>query len=66
MIEPSAAEGWVVTGHHRDVLTYVAPGEPGDRSQTAVGMYGRGKRDRDGTELRVIHVEDDRDAPSPV
>jgi hypothetical protein len=53
----------VVTGHHPDVLTYVSPTEAEeDASTLAVGLTGRSKRDRDGTELNVIHVEDKRPA----
>ncbi|WP_030884220.1 hypothetical protein [Streptomyces sp. NRRL F-5053] len=60
MIDPEDVEGWVVTGQHNDVLTYVGPDEPGDQSQIAVGLCGRSKRHRDGTELNVVHVEDGR------
>ncbi|BCJ40278.1 hypothetical protein GCM10010168_31360 [Actinoplanes ianthinogenes] len=56
----SEAPGWVVTGHHPDVLTYVAPGEPPEESALHVGLTGRAKRDRDGRELTVVHVEDRR------
>ncbi|MFC5241344.1 hypothetical protein [Streptomyces atrovirens] len=59
------AEGWVVTGHHDDVLTYVGPDEPQDRSEIAVGLLGRSKRHRDGTELHVVHVEDRRGSADP-
>ncbi|MGW5609518.1 hypothetical protein ACWEWI_26180 [Streptomyces sp. NPDC003753] len=59
------ADGWVVTGHHQDVLTYVAPDEPSDRENLAVGLCGRSKRHRDGTELRVVHVEDKRGSAEP-
>ncbi|MFG2065062.1 hypothetical protein ACGFIK_27055 [Micromonospora sp. NPDC048871] len=52
--------GWVVYGHHDDVLTYVGPDEVSDGSDLAIGLYGRHKRDRDGHELHVIHVEDKR------
>jgi hypothetical protein len=54
--------GWVVTGHHPDVLTYVAPDEVGRPDDLAVGLTGRGKRDQDGHELQVVHVEDHRHA----
>lgn len=54
------AEGWVVGGHHPDVLNYVAPGEVSDPVGPHVGLCGRSKRHRDGTELRIIHVEDRR------
>jgi hypothetical protein len=52
--------GWVVYGHHADVLTYVGPDEVSDTDDLVVGLYGRGKRDQDGHELEVIHVEDKR------
>jgi len=52
--------GWVVTGHHQDVLTYVGSDEPQGRDDLFVGMCGRAKRHRDGTELRAVHVEDRR------
>ncbi|WP_399880716.1 hypothetical protein ACGH7X_01570 [Streptomyces sp. BBFR51] len=60
VIDLEDAEGWVVTGHHHDVLTHVGPDEPVDASEIAVGLFGRSKRHRDGTELHVVHVEDKR------
>jgi len=60
MIDLTAAPGWVVTGHHPDVLTYVAPDEVSQVSDLVVGLTGRAKRDRDGRELTVVHVEDNR------
>ncbi|MFI6874505.1 hypothetical protein ACIBL6_13780 [Streptomyces sp. NPDC050400] len=61
VIDVKGADGWVVTGHHNDVLTYVGPDEPHEQSQIVVGLCGRSKRDQDGTELHVVHVEDKRD-----
>ncbi|WP_129840848.1 hypothetical protein [Streptomyces sp. RFCAC02] len=61
VIDLKDAEGWAVTGHHKDVLTYVGPDELDDRSTVTVGLLGRAKRDQDGTELHVVHVEDKRD-----
>jgi hypothetical protein len=54
--------GWVVTCHHNDILTYVAPDEvDADRaSDLIVGLLGRSKRGQDAEELRVVHVEDRR------
>jgi hypothetical protein len=52
--------GWVVTGHHPDVLNHVPPGEDSQPSDLVVGMIGRTNRDRDGRELTVVHVEDNR------
>jgi hypothetical protein len=62
VIELPDARGWVVTGHHPDILTYVAPDELTAPSPTdlAIGLTGRGKRDQDARELRVAHVEDRR------
>ncbi|MFB4313219.1 hypothetical protein [Actinomadura sp. 21ATH] len=59
-IELDDAPGWVVYGHHDDVLTYVAPGEVEDPDELRVGLLGRSKRDLDGRELTVVHVEDRR------
>ncbi|WP_119731843.1 hypothetical protein [Thermomonospora amylolytica] len=57
------APGWVVYGHHDDVLTYVAPEEMGDDPEDVeIGLHGRAKRDRDGREPKVVHVEDKRPA----
>ncbi len=52
--------GWLVTGHHPDVVTHVALDEPVDPSHLAVGIHGRTKRHQDGTDLHVVHVEDRR------
>ncbi|MFI8278228.1 hypothetical protein ACIGBH_25830 [Streptomyces sp. NPDC085929] len=65
VIDLKDVAGWVVTGHHSDVLTYVGPDEPQDQSHIAVGPFGRSKRHRDGTELHVVHVEDKRGSAGP-
>ena len=53
--------GWVVTSHHKDILTYVGSEESGDDpSDLSVGLLGRFKRDQDAGALTVIHVEDKR------
>ncbi|AWI32995.1 hypothetical protein [Streptomyces tirandamycinicus] len=65
VIDLEDVEGWVVTGHHDDVLTYVGPDEPQDHSHFTVGLFGRSKRHRDGTELHVVHVEDARGSADP-
>jgi|SRR5579883_395205 len=55
--------GWVVTCHHNDILTFVAPDElePG-ANEVVVGLFGRSKRGQDTDSLRVLHVEDKRQA----
>lgn len=52
--------GWAVTCHHPDILTYVAPDEVPGGEDLVVGLHGRGKRDQDAHELKVLHVEDAR------
>jgi hypothetical protein len=56
--------GWVVTGHHPDILTYVSPEEMAESNPPAVvvGLLGRSKRNQDAQELQILHVEDKRPA----
>ncbi|MFJ9559248.1 hypothetical protein ACIRQQ_04285 [Streptomyces fuscichromogenes] len=57
VLELQQGEGWLVTSHHPDVVTFVPRDDPEDPSHLAVGILGRSRRDRDGTELRVVHTE---------
>jgi hypothetical protein len=51
--------GWVVTCLHPDVLTYVSPCDlPSDPSEMQIGLLGRGRRDADARELKIIHIEE--------
>jgi hypothetical protein len=52
--------GFVVYGHHPAVLTFVGPDDLVEIDRLSVGLHGRNKRDRDGRELEIIHVEDNR------
>ncbi len=54
--------GWVVTGHHPDILNYVPPTvfTTATPPEVVVGMYGRTMRDADGLMPKVVHVEDRR------
>src|SRR5262245_23324461 len=51
--------GWLVAGHHSDIVTFVGRDEvaPG-ASDTAVGRIGKSKGEQDTEQLRVIHVEE--------
>ena len=60
VIDVDPQPGWVVTGHHPDLFTYVAPDEVVEPTETMIGLYGRSKRDRDARALDVIHIEDRR------
>ncbi|MEU9343785.1 hypothetical protein AB0D74_21515 [Streptomyces sp. NPDC048278] len=57
VLELQQGEGWLVTSHHPDVVTFVPRDDPEEPSHLAVGILGRSRRDRDGTELRVVHAE---------
>ncbi|HEU5378033.1 MAG TPA: hypothetical protein VFV38_21640 [Ktedonobacteraceae bacterium] len=59
---PDPPGGWVVTGHHPDMLNYVSPADCSDASPSdlVVDLLGRGKRDQDAHALNIIHVEDSR------
>ena len=54
--------GWVVTGHHPDILNYVSPDEfeEDEPTEVAIGLLGRGKRDADSRSLNIVHIEDKR------
>ena len=54
--------GWVVTGHHPDMLNYVSPKElkTDNPSDLVIGFLGRSKREADSKSLKIIHIEDKR------
>ncbi|MCR4031522.1 MULTISPECIES: hypothetical protein [Flavobacterium] len=51
-------EGWIVSGHAYGMYTYVSPNEIdfSTLNSTAIGLYGRSKRDLDGTNPIIIHI----------
>jgi len=55
--------GWVVRGHHPDMLNYVSPDElENDNAEDyVVGLLGRSKREEDSKSLNIIHIEDKRE-----
>ncbi|MCU0495976.1 MAG: hypothetical protein MUF87_01340 [Anaerolineae bacterium] len=53
--------GWVVTGHHPDILNYVAPEDVNtDATDSMIGLLGRDRRDQDAHSQQVIAVHDVR------
>jgi len=54
--------GWVVTGHHPDILNYMSPDElKNDNPEDfVVGLLGRYKREMDSESLNITHIEDKR------
>ena len=59
VVRRSEVSGWVVTSHHKDILTYVSPDEVAGSppSEVFIGLTGRLKRDQDAHELRILHLE---------
>ena len=51
-------EGWVVSGHGYGMYTYVSPKELKSEKpeDSEIGLFGRGKRDLDGKNPVVIHI----------
>ena len=59
VIDLITAEGWTVTCHHPDILTYVSPEEMQlNLEDWIIGLFGRSKRNTDALELEIIHIED--------
>ena len=52
--------GWVVTGHHPDILNFVFADEGDDDNHVPIGLLGRSLRAIDAEYLRVVHIEDKR------
>ncbi|GCE06577.1 hypothetical protein [Dictyobacter aurantiacus] len=59
---PNPPGGWIVTGHHPDMLNYVSPEDLNtpDTPDFMIGLLGRGNRDQDGHSLKIVHIEDKR------
>lgn len=51
--------GWVVFGHHPDILNYVPPDDTAP-SDLVIGLIGRGHRDQDAQNLNIVYVNDPR------
>lgn len=56
IMENSAADGIIVTGWHDDVLNFVGK-EEGGGNVLGKALFGRSKRDQDGRNPEVLHVE---------
>lgn len=56
VISLTETEGWVVSGHCYGMYTYVNPDEllP-EPTELLIGIYGRGKRDIDGKNPKIIY-----------
>jgi len=54
-------EGWSISGHYYGMYTYVHPDELkaagiDTGKEVEIGLLGRSKRNRDGEECRIIHM----------
>ncbi len=58
IIHLNLTEGWLVSGHGYGMYTYVHPSEldSEDPSDLEIGLYGRSKRDSDGQNPEIIHI----------
>jgi hypothetical protein len=58
VIHLNLTEGWLVTGHGYGMYTYVHPSELDNESPNdlEIGLYGRSKRDSDGQNPEIIHI----------
>jgi hypothetical protein len=56
--------GWLVTGHHPHMFTFVLPSEVSTPNDLMIGLYGRSKRGSDGDNPVIVHVEDRRAGPT--
>lgn len=59
---PDPPWGWIVAGHHPDMLNYVSPVDfiDSNPSHLKIGLSGRENRDLDAHSLKVVHIEDKR------
>lgn len=58
--------GWVVTGHHPAIGTFVGRNEVEEGAhEVEIGLLGRSKRGMDTAGLRVLHVEEVAVGASP-
>lgn len=58
LISLNKTAGWLVSGHGYGMYTYVHPNELSTKNPTDVeiGLLGRSKRDMDGNEPIILHV----------
>ncbi len=58
VIHLNKTEGWIVSGHCYGMYTYVNPLELESKNpeDVEVGLFGRSKREKDGKELQIVHV----------
>ncbi len=54
--------GWIVIGHHPDILNYISTDdfEPDSENTAGIGIMGRHNRATDAEELKIVHIEDKR------
>ncbi|CAI8808629.1 hypothetical protein [Chryseobacterium sp. IT-36CA2] len=61
VIHLNLTDGWLVSGHGYGMYTYVHPSELDNESPNdlEIGLYGRSKRDSDGQNPEIIHINND-------
>lgn len=58
IIHLNSTEGWLVSGHGYGMYTYVHPSELSSEypNDMEIGLYGRSKRNLDGENPEIIHI----------
>ncbi|WP_343914937.1 hypothetical protein [Aquimarina litoralis] len=58
VISLNQTKGWVVSGHGYGMYTYVHPNELNTNSpdDVTIGIFGRSKRDKDGNDPKIVHI----------
>lgn len=58
VITLNETKGWIVSGHGYGMYTYVNPSELETNSpdNITIGLYGRSKRNNDGENPKIIHI----------
>ena len=54
--------GWVVTGYHDNILTFVFPDQGRDKEKLIIGLLGYSERTTDAESLKTVYIEDNRGA----
>jgi len=60
---PTKGDAWMVSGYHENLMTLVLSKDKDEveitnpDSNMEVGIKGRGKRDQDSQDLKIVHVE---------
>ena len=55
--EGGITAGWVVTGYHDNILTFVFPDQGRDKEKLIIGLLGYSERTTDAESLKTVYIE---------